>query len=264
MAVHVIVNHKYARPPRRAARLRVSRSSPAAARRAAPDLLVYGSDPGWVYSDMNGFGPFVGRSSGSSCTGRRGRCCSRGRAAVLGARARERVRQRLDSRGCGSPAGRRARRPGGAADRGLGGFIFYNTNVLNEYRTPARRPRGGRSTSGATSATRTRRSRASRGASCASRSIPDGAAAELRGSYRLVNRPRADRLVHVLVRPGARDPRAELRSRCHRRAPRHGRSWLPDLRSRRAARARRLARLTSTRVPAARLPNSGIAHRRRA
>ena len=103
-----------------------------------------------------------GRGSGSSSTGRRGRCCSRwwrgcsgcaaGRAASAsrladGARVASRVRRRWIA--------------GAAAVLvlALGGFIFYNTNVLNEYLTASDDRRSGApSTSGATGGTRVSRS----------------------------------------------------------------------------------------------------------
>ena len=40
-------------------------------------LLIYGSDLGWSYTPMSGFGPWLDRGSGSSSIGPRGRCCSR-------------------------------------------------------------------------------------------------------------------------------------------------------------------------------------------
>ena len=56
------------------------------------NLLKYGSDPGWVYSDMNGFGPFVAPFIlVQALLGRMGTPARRHRRASLRARHRERV-----------------------------------------------------------------------------------------------------------------------------------------------------------------------------
>ena len=78
-----------------------------------------------------------GRGCGSSSTGRRGRCCSRwrrgcsgcaaGRAASACGSSWRAVASRVPRRG--SPAA------AAALVLALGGFIFYNTNVLNAYRS---------------------------------------------------------------------------------------------------------------------------------
>ena len=78
-----------------------------------------------------------GRGCGSSSTGRRGRCCSRWWRGCSGCAAGR------AASACGSgwrAVVSRVPRPGlPAAAAGLilalGGFIFYNTNVLNEYLT---------------------------------------------------------------------------------------------------------------------------------
>ena len=103
-----------------------------------------------------------GRGCGSSSTGRRGRCCSRWWRGCSGCAAGR------AASACGSSwraVASRARRPWVAAAAvalilTLGGFIFYNTNVLNEYRHRVRHRRSGApSTSGATGGTRASRSR---------------------------------------------------------------------------------------------------------
>ena len=81
-----------------------------------------------------------GRGSGSSSTGPRGRCCWRWRRRCSGCAARRRTSAR------GSrwrAAASRVEPPGSpraavALILTLGGFIFYNTNVLNAYRTGLR------------------------------------------------------------------------------------------------------------------------------
>jgi ABC-2 type transport system permease protein len=101
------------------------------------NLLVYGSDPGWIYSDLNGLGPFVEPfvwfklywSAWAFLLGV---------VALLlwvrgtenGLRGRLRLaRQRFTPRIAGAAA---------AASLLIvttGGFIFYNTNIVNEYFT---------------------------------------------------------------------------------------------------------------------------------
>ena len=102
------------------------------------NLYKYGVTTNFTYSDMNGFGPFLPRvrsvrgvlgSCGASARGRR--------LPVLGAWHDVRLERpaRASSR-------RRFTRPvaavtalGAVAMVALGGFIFWNTNVLNQYTT---------------------------------------------------------------------------------------------------------------------------------
>jgi hypothetical protein len=126
------------------------------------NLLVYGGDPGWVYSDMNGFGPFVAPylwfnlywAAWALLLGVVARLLwVRGRQPGLRARIRE-ARWRLAGATVRAPAEKwepsgqllaRWRLAGATVRVGavalvlvttLGGFVFYNTNVLNDYRTP--------------------------------------------------------------------------------------------------------------------------------
>ncbi len=135
MAIHVVVNHKYLGHivVLLACVLRVVVRENGIVRH---NLLLYGMDPGWTYSDMNGFGPFVGpfvwfKLYWAAWALLLGVVATlfwvRGRDA--GGRLRT-ARARL--------AGPTARVAGVAAALILllGGFIFYNTNVLNEYRSP--------------------------------------------------------------------------------------------------------------------------------
>jgi ABC-type transport system involved in multi-copper enzyme maturation permease subunit len=100
-------------------------------------LLVYGSAPEWYYTDMRGFGPSLGPwlwfmlywGAWALLLGVAARLLW-----VRGLERSPRVRLRL-ARG-------RFTRPTAAAAAvaaglvlGLGGFIFYNTNVLNSYRS---------------------------------------------------------------------------------------------------------------------------------
>jgi ABC-2 type transport system permease protein len=101
-------------------------------------LLVYGSDPGWVYSDMTGFGPFATPMLTFRLYWAAWALLLAIVARLFWVRGRER-----ELRPAVAVARARLSRPvlraAGAALAlilGLGGFIFYNTNILNEYRTP--------------------------------------------------------------------------------------------------------------------------------
>ena len=101
------------------------------------NLLRYGSDPGWVYSDMNGFGPFLAPFVWFKLYWGAWAFLLGIFAVLLYVRGSEQGwQQRI--------AEARLRLSGGvlraAAVAGvliviLGGFIFYNTNILNDYRT---------------------------------------------------------------------------------------------------------------------------------
>ena len=138
MAIHVFINHKYL------AHFAVLLVYVAV--RTLPNLglvehnlLLYGMDPGWTYSDMNGFGPFAGPFIWFKAYWAAWALMLGVVAALFWVRGRETgLRQRFSVA--------RARSFGGLARAAavaallivaLGGFIFYNTNVLNEYR-PAR------------------------------------------------------------------------------------------------------------------------------
>ncbi|NIR43332.1 MAG: ABC transporter permease [Gemmatimonadetes bacterium] len=100
-------------------------------------LLVYGSDPGWSYTDMRGFGPSLGPWLWFNLYWTAWALLLALVARLLWVRGNEEglgVRLRV--------ARRRFTRPtawAASAAVGLiltsGGFIFYNTNVLNEYGT---------------------------------------------------------------------------------------------------------------------------------
>lgn len=153
-------------------------------------LLLYGSDPGWTYSNMNGFGPFVrpfvwfklywGAWASMLLVG----------AALLWVRGRETgLRARLSIA--------RARFAGGAVRAAaiaatliltLGGFVFYNTNILNDYRSGDAR--------GIPAAEYEKRYRRYLdipqptivGASLRAELYPERTRADLRGTFTLVNR----------------------------------------------------------------------------
>ncbi len=101
-------------------------------------LLIYGDDPGWVYSDMNGFGPFVGPFIWFKLYWGAWALLLAVVATLFWIRGAEpEWSQRLRLA--------RARFRGRTAHVSVaavaliglfGGFIFYNTNVLNHYPTP--------------------------------------------------------------------------------------------------------------------------------
>lgn len=100
-------------------------------------LLVYGSEPGLIYSDLSGFGPFVGPFLWFKLYWAGWALLFAVAANLFWVRGEERgIRQRIRL------ARLRFTRPAAAAALtaaalilALGGFVFYNTNVLNEYRT---------------------------------------------------------------------------------------------------------------------------------
>jgi hypothetical protein len=153
-------------------------------------LLVYGSDPGWIYSDMSGFGPFVAPFVWFKLYWGAWALLLAIAASLLRARGTERgLRRRFAlarTRFTGRTAG--AAIAAVALIATLGGFIFYNTNILNEYRTPFE--------ADALRAEYERRYK--RYANMPQPHIaraelqielePDAHAADLRGTYRLVNR----------------------------------------------------------------------------
>jgi ABC-2 type transport system permease protein len=136
MAVHVVVDHKYA------GHLIVVVfyvfTMFASQFGLQHNLLVYGSDPGWVYSDMNGFGPFVAPFVWFKLYWAGWALLLALAAKLFGVRGRETgARRRV-----GIARARLTHASAGAAAVAalliltLGGFIFYNTNILNQYRTP--------------------------------------------------------------------------------------------------------------------------------
>jgi len=164
------------------------------------NLLLYGKDPGWTYSDMNGFGRFLGPFLAFKLYWAAWAFLLAVVANLLWVRGREtRLRQRfLEARA--RFRGAVARSAGVAALLILlvGGFVFYNTNVLNEYRSPreAQDPQ-------AEYETRYKRYQDAPQPTLTAAELrveiyPDEPAVDLRGTYRLVNRTDARlEAVHV-------------------------------------------------------------------
>src|SRR5688500_9404535 len=201
MTIHVVVNHKYLGH----ILVLVAILAPPLLRLMGlvrDNLLLYGKDPGWLYSDMNGFGPFAAPFvwfklywAGWALLLLVGAVLFWVRGYEGGLRRRLRqARERFAGRG--------------AAAAGLalvpilafGGFVFYNTHVLN----PTTAERESRQ------AEYERRYR--RYADLAQPTIesaelrveiyPDESAVDLRGSYGLVNRTAAAiDSVHVSLDP---------------------------------------------------------------
>ncbi|HEX6040282.1 hypothetical protein [Longimicrobium sp.] len=102
-------------------------------------LLVYGSSPGWTYSDLRGFGPSLGPWAWFKAYWAAWAVLLAVVARLLwmrGLETRPRARLRLARGRFTRPTMRAAALAAGLV-LGLGGFIFYNTNVLNPYRTSA-------------------------------------------------------------------------------------------------------------------------------
>src|SRR5688500_15077018 len=100
-------------------------------------MLVFNRDTGWTYSDLNGFGPFLGAWLAFKAYWMAWALLLAIIATAFWVRSTEgglRARARLARLRLAGSAGR------AAAFAGLliavsGGFVFYNTNVLNDYKT---------------------------------------------------------------------------------------------------------------------------------
>jgi ABC-type transport system involved in multi-copper enzyme maturation permease subunit len=165
-------------------------------------LLVYGTDPGWTYSTMNGFGPFVRPFVWFKVYWSAWAAMLLVGATLLSVRGRETgVRARLSlarARFAGPIA--RAAAVAAALILTTGGFVFYNTNIINEYRSGDAR--------GVPAADYEKRYRRYLdipqptivGASLRVELFPERAGAELGGSFRLRNQSGVSiDSVHVLV-----------------------------------------------------------------
>ena len=136
MAVHVVVNHKYLGHLVVVLYFALTQVSGLIGLRHG--MLIYGSDPGWVWSDLNRLAPFLSGLVWFKLYWAAWALLFAVLASLFWVRGREKgFRQRW------SLARQRFRGPTmrAAAFAGLlivtlGGFVFYNTNVLNEYRSP--------------------------------------------------------------------------------------------------------------------------------
>jgi ABC-2 type transport system permease protein len=142
MAVHVIVNNKYLGHLIVVVYFVLTMVSGLIG--ITNQMLVYGSDPGWMWSDMNGLAPFIGGLVWFKLYWAAWALLFSLLASLFWVRGRELgLRRRL--------ALARQRLQGGALRAAvvalvlivaLGGFVFYNTHVLNAYSTPEEIARG--------------------------------------------------------------------------------------------------------------------------
>ncbi len=203
MTIHVVVNHKNL--GHMVVLLAIAFTRFAGRLGLRHHLLVYGTDPGWTYSDMNGFGPFVGPFVWFKLYWAAWALLLMVAAVLLQVRGHEpglRARLLL-ARARFRGAVVRTAGLAAASILVLGGFVFYNTNVLNEYRTADE--------VGAPQAEYEKRY--GRYEDVAQPVIgdvhlrieiyPEEPAVDLRGTYRLTNRTGAAiDSVHVFVVPG--------------------------------------------------------------
>jgi ABC-type transport system involved in multi-copper enzyme maturation permease subunit len=139
IAVHVVVNQKYV--AHLVVLMAYAFTTFASSIGIEHNMLVYGADPGWDYSDMRGFGPFLAPFAWFTLYWAAWALLLAVGARLLWVRGREAsVAARLRT------ARRRLTRPVlGALVAAIalvmttGGFVFYNTNVRNEYRSSADR-----------------------------------------------------------------------------------------------------------------------------
>lgn len=134
MTVHVLVNHKYIGH----ALVLLATIFNSAALHGVHHLLVYNGGPRLTYSEMNGFGPFLTPFVWFKLYWASWAMLSGVVALLFWVRGPELgVRQRLVT-ARGRLTARTARTAGLAVVLilGVGGFIFYNTNVLNRYLPP--------------------------------------------------------------------------------------------------------------------------------
>jgi ABC-2 type transport system permease protein len=203
MAVHVLVNHKYVGH----VVVLLATFFNYAAVSGIHHLLIYNSGPRLTYSEMNGFGPFVTPFVWFKLYWAAWAMLFAVVTMLFWVRGPELgIRQRLATARARLTA-RTARLAGLAVALilGIGGFIFYNTNVLNAYLPPQK--------AGFPQAEYERRYARYKdlpqpviaGAELRFEIYPERGAVDMRGSYRLVNRTGVPiRSVHVET-PSGRD-----------------------------------------------------------
>ncbi len=205
MAVHVIVNQKYM--GHMVVVLFYAFTLMAGRFGIHHHMLVYGTGPGWVYSDMSGFGPFAAPTLWFQLYWAAWALLLAVIARLLWVRGRDReVRGSMAVVQAGLTRGRvRAAGVPVVLIMALGGFVFYNTNVLNDYRSPSELAEAQaeyeRRYKRFESAPQPRITHAELHVEI----HPDAPAAELRGTFTLLNDEdrRIDSL-HVSLRPEVR------------------------------------------------------------
>jgi len=217
MTVHVLVNHKYVGH----VLVLLATGFSSAATYGIHHLLVYNGGPRLTYSEMNGFGPFVTPFVWFKLYWAAWALLLGVVALLFWVRGPELgIRQRLaTARARFNAPTARVAALAVALILAFGGFIFYNTNVLNTYLPPQK--------AGAPQAEYERRyARYANlpqpvidGTELRFEVYPDAPAVDMRGSYRLVNQTGAPiRSVHVET-PSGRD--YEVRSMKFDRAARN-------------------------------------------
>jgi len=136
MAIHIVVNHKYLGHLVVVLYFALTQAAGLIGLRSR--MLIYGSDPGWIWSDLNGLAPFVRGFVWFKLYWAAWAMLIAVLASLFWVRGRERgVRQRI------ALARQRFHGPTVYAAAvaaffvvPLGGFVFYNTHVLNHDRSP--------------------------------------------------------------------------------------------------------------------------------
>jgi len=133
MTVHVVVNHKYL--GHLVVVVYFASTLAAGLLGITNGMLVYGSDPGWVWSDLNGLAPFLEGLVWFKLYWAAWALLFALLASLFWVRGRERGAGRRLALARERLAGRtlRAAAVATALVVSLGGFVFYNTNVLNAY-----------------------------------------------------------------------------------------------------------------------------------
>jgi ABC-type transport system involved in multi-copper enzyme maturation permease subunit len=202
MAVHVVANNKYV--GHLVVVLGFAFTQAAGLLGVHHRMLIYGSDPGWGWSDMNGLAPYLAGLVWFKLYWAAWALLLAALASLFWVRGRERGARRrlaLARQRLGGPA-RRAVAAAGTLILSLGGFVFYNTNVVNAY------------ASNTPDAVASRRAEYERrykryegmpqptlsAARLRIELYPEERAAEIRGTYRFVNRTgRPVDSLHVLL-----------------------------------------------------------------
>ena len=209
LVVHVVVDHKYV------GHLVVVSAYAVIAMASLfgleHNLLIYGDGPGWAYTEMRGFGPFLGPWLWFKLYWVAWAVALAVLAKLLWVRGREaglRARLRL-ARGRFGHATAGAAVAAAALIATLGGFIFYNTNVLNDFYPASEidelRAEYERRYGRFEDVPQPRLI----GTSLHVEIYPDRRQAEIRGSHRLVNRSDAPiDSIHVAIPRGAVETRA--------------------------------------------------------
>jgi ABC-2 type transport system permease protein len=133
MTVHVLINHKYVGHIVALSLLILTKA--ASGLGFHHHLLVYNTDPGWQYSVMNGFGPFPAPYAWFKSYWAAWALLLLVLATLFWVRGREPGLRRRFALARTRFIGPVARTAGVAVALivALGGFVFYNTNILNEY-----------------------------------------------------------------------------------------------------------------------------------